>query len=64
MMISSANKGLDKQVFFILRESVTKGLPAGGDYGFIPGPDAWESYMEGGSLMQQKRPCRSSAYFK
>ncbi|MEE2615885.1 MAG: hypothetical protein VYC62_09850 [Verrucomicrobiota bacterium] len=37
---------MDKQAVFIPRKWVTKGLPTGGDYGFIPGPDAWESYLE------------------
>ena len=55
---------MDKQAVFIPRKWVTKGLPTGGDYGFIPGPDAWESYLEGGSLMRQTRTCLSGSYFK
>ena len=34
---------MDQQEVFIPGKWFTKGLPTGGDYGFIPGPAAWES---------------------
>jgi len=55
---------MDKQAIFMAREWVTKGLPTWDDCGFIPCPDAWENYLKGASLVQQKRPCHSGTYFK
>lgn len=55
---------MDQQEVFIPGKWVTKGLPTGGDYGFIPGPAAWESCLEGGSSMHQKGAHLSGSYLK
>ena len=55
---------MDQQAVFIPGKWVTKGLPTGGDYGFIPGPAAWESCWEGGSSMHQKGAHLSGSYFR
>lgn len=55
---------MDQQEVFIPGKWVTKGLPTGGDYGFIPGPAAWESGLESGSSINQKGAYLSGSCFK